>query len=208
MSPKAVYYTHSFEMRSFPLENNLPEDEEQLKAGVKPDFQGEVIDLLQKGRKDPLAGGITNAQQPLASYVNKFKGIKGLQAFLVVGKWSVETVSTTLRGKELYGKSSQMIQATVKELIGFEPKIVTYDVTGYASSAGGSEHGSQDKRNSVTIKERSGRGSQDGSGMSDATDEFYINNAEGYVLYEYDPLEYRLIVERTVVATGTADPDK
>jgi hypothetical protein len=75
MSPKAVYYTHSFEMRSFPLENNLPEDEEQLKAGVKPDFQGEVIDLLQKGRKDPLAGGITNAQQPLASYVNKFKGM-------------------------------------------------------------------------------------------------------------------------------------
>lgn len=44
--------------------------------------------------------------------------------------------------------------------------------------------------------------------MSDATDEFYINNAEGYVLYEYDPLEYRLIVERTVVATGMADPDK
>lgn len=27
-------------------------------------------------------------------------------------------MSTTLRGKELYGKSSQMIQATVKELIG------------------------------------------------------------------------------------------
>jgi hypothetical protein len=73
---------------------------------------------------------------------------------------------------------------TTNRLPGFEPKIVTYDVTGYASSAGGSEHGSQDKRNSVTIKERSGRGSQDGSGMSDATDEFYINNAEGYVLYE------------------------
>jgi hypothetical protein len=86
------------------------------------------------------------------------------------------------------------------------PKIVTYEVTGYASSAGGSEHGSQNARS--IFEERAGRASPGASEGSDATGEFYINNAEGHVLYEYDPLEYRLIVERTVVATGKADPDE
>jgi hypothetical protein len=42
--------------------------------------------------------------------------------------------------------SRTILAGTTNRLLGLELKIVTYDVTGYASSAGGSEHGSQDKR--------------------------------------------------------------
>lgn len=173
VSAKAVYFTHFFEERSFPIELGGDED---LDQPVATDFDGEVKDLINKGRNDAfIDNNPGQIQESLQGHLDDFKGQDGLAAFLIAGKFEADpNAKPPTEEAELYPSSSEAIMSLVGNLIGVEPTKLLYGIN----------------PNPPPL----------------APDPELESTAKGKVLYQYDPNQgdgraFRLIKEYDILST-------